>query len=113
MTRALRPRATSSLALAPATVTDRTAPLVLGLEPRVFRELVAARRIRHAVVGRRLVARVDDVLEALGLGDASSLDDERGESERPSASTVASAPRRAGVDAILARIGRTTRRAAS
>jgi hypothetical protein len=65
MTRPLRRRSTDSLAIAPATVSDRTAPLVLGLEPRVYRDLVARLRIRHARLGRRVIARVEDVLAAL------------------------------------------------
>jgi hypothetical protein len=94
--RPLRPRATSTIALAPATVTDRTAPLVLGLEPRVYRELVRAESIPHALVGRRLVCRVDDVLAALDLlaGATETTD----EAEAPP-------PRRTG-DRLLALIGR-------
>jgi hypothetical protein len=41
------------------------------LEPRTFREFIAQHRVRHARVGRRIVARVDDVLGALdGLSAA-------------------------------------------
>lgn len=65
MTRALRQRATSSLGIVPVTVTDRTCAAVLGLEPRVYRELVTRARIPHATIGRRVVTRVDDVLAAL------------------------------------------------
>jgi hypothetical protein len=64
MTRPTRTRATSGLAVAPVTVTDRTAPLVLGLEPRAYRELVTRWRVPHARIGRRVVARVEDVLAA-------------------------------------------------
>jgi hypothetical protein len=58
-------RATDAIAVSPATVTDRTAHLVLGLEPRSFRVLVASCGVRHVRVGRRLLARVDDILAAL------------------------------------------------
>src|SRR5258708_13158381 len=58
-------RTTASIAVAPATVTDRTAHLVLGLEPRGFRALVSSHGIRHVRVGRRLLVRVDDILDAL------------------------------------------------
>jgi hypothetical protein len=64
MTRPTRTRSTAALAVAPATVTDRTAPLVLGLEPRAYRELVSRLHVPHARIGRRVVARVDDVLAA-------------------------------------------------
>ncbi len=64
MTRPTRTRATSVLAVAPVTITDRTAPLVLGLEPRAYRELVTRFRVPHARIGRRIVARVEDVLAA-------------------------------------------------
>ena len=65
MTRALRPRATSSLAVSPLAVTDRTCAAVLGIEPRVFRELLVRESVSHARLGRRVVARVEDVLAAL------------------------------------------------
>ncbi len=103
MTRALRQRATSSLGIVPVTVTDRTCAAVLGLEPRVYRELVTRVRIPHATIGRRIVARVDDMLAALDRmaeGAAATPttpagDDGGGASERgPTA------------DEILARIGR-------
>jgi hypothetical protein len=58
-------RTTASIAVAPVTVTDRTAHLVLGLEPPALRALVSSRGIRHVRVGRRLLVRVDDILEAL------------------------------------------------
>lgn len=65
MARQLRPRATDGLAVAPVTVTDRTCAAVLGLEPRVFRAWLMAANVPHAHIGRRVVARVDDVLAAL------------------------------------------------
>ncbi len=60
MNRSTRARPTASLAVAPATVTDRTAPLVLG----AYREFVTRLAVPHARIGRRIVARVDDVLAA-------------------------------------------------
>jgi hypothetical protein len=107
VTRALKPRATANLAIAAVLVSDRTAPAVLGLEPRVFRWLLAHRHVRHEVLGRRVVARVDDVLEALGLGDVAGAELEAVENDKPSL-----APRpQTGADRILARIGRVRRSA--
>ena len=63
--RSLRARATASIVVAPATVTDRTCAAVLGLEPRAYRAWLAAAGIPHARIGRRVVARVDDVLAAV------------------------------------------------
>jgi hypothetical protein len=60
--RRLSPRATDALAVVPITVTDRTCALVLGLEPRVYRALVVRERIPHARLGRRMVARIEDIL---------------------------------------------------
>ena len=82
--RRLKSRATTELAVAPLTCTDRTAPVVFGLEPRAFREFVARERIAHARLGQRVIARVVDVLAALDRlrvtdGEepiASALDDE-------------------------------------
>jgi hypothetical protein len=77
--RQLRTRATSTISLAAVTVTDRTCALVLGLEPRVFRELVAREQIPHAVVGRRIVCRVEDVISALHLDGSERSDREEAE----------------------------------
>lgn len=97
--RRLQQRATSSISVAPTTVTDRTAPLVLGLEPRVFRELVASRNIPHARVGHRIVARIEDVLGSL---DALSAEQRSARAfGKPAAADL-----EAGVNAILAKIGR-------
>jgi hypothetical protein len=82
-TRPLKPRATSALAIVPVTVTDRTAPAVLGLEPRVFRELVARERIPHAVIGRRIVVAAQDVLDALGRIAARPVEAEVDEETEP------------------------------
>jgi len=97
--RALRPRATSSLSVVPALVSDLTAAAVVGLEPRQFREFLRVAGVPHAVVGRRAIARVDAVLEAVeklsrvpdGPGDAS---DETTSDHEPT------------IDQLLARIGR-------
>jgi len=108
MTRALRPRATAALAVAPATVTDRTAPLVLGLEPRAFRELVIDHHVRHARVGRgvgrRIIARLEDVLAVLDrLADDAAPAEDAPAPEEPSATSSD------GVDGVLAMIGRRRR----
>lgn len=63
--RNLRPRATADLAVKPVTVTDLTSAIVLGLEPRQFRELVASAKVPHTRLGHRVVCRVEDVLAAL------------------------------------------------
>jgi hypothetical protein len=47
------------------TFTDEHALAATGLEPRRFRELVKARGIPFARVGRRMVVRVDDWLRAV------------------------------------------------
>ena len=70
--RNLKPRATESLVVAPATVTDRSAPAVLGLDPRDFRVFVLRHRIPHVREGHRTVARVADVLEAIGRGGSAA-----------------------------------------
>jgi hypothetical protein len=100
VSRSLRPRVTSALAVAPATVTDLTSPVVLGLEPRCFRELLAREKIAHARIGRRVVARLEAVLAAV----------DRLSSEGASAPPGGSAPdtldEEPSADQILARIGR-------
>jgi hypothetical protein len=53
------------MAVAPVTVTDRTSALVLGIEPRAYRAFVVRERIPHARLGRRIVARIEDILAAL------------------------------------------------
>ena len=56
----------SSAALATAiVVSDATAPAVLGLTGRQFRAFLREHDVAHAKIGRRTVARVDRVLEAL------------------------------------------------
>jgi hypothetical protein len=79
-------------------VTDRTAPIVLGLEPRTFRDLVTRHQIRHTRIGRRVVARVEDVLAMLDrLASEDGAPD-----EMPGTATSSLS----GVDGVLARIGR-------
>ncbi len=63
--RHLRPRATSTIAIAAALVTDLTAPVVVGLEAWQFRQLVKDERIPHARVGQRVIAKVEDVVSAV------------------------------------------------
>jgi ligand-binding sensor domain-containing protein len=98
--RALRPRATSAIAVAPVTVTDLTAPIIFGLEPRQFRDLVRLENIEHARVGQRVVVRVDDVLEALARITARQK--VRGDDDTHIEQTSVESP----ADALLARIGR-------
>lgn len=101
--RKLRPRATGSLAVAPAAVSDRTAPLVLGLEPRAFRELVVRLHIRHVRIGRRVLATVADVLAA--LDGAASADQE----QAPVVPDGSADGDLASVDDFLGAIGRKRR----
>lgn len=103
--RPLRPRATAALVVAPVAVTDRTCAAVLGLEPRVFRELVARLRIRHATIGRRVIASVADVLAAL---ERAAVDDDAHLIEHDGADEH-DAP--GSVDELLARLGRKHRTA--
>jgi hypothetical protein len=99
--RNLRPRATAALPVQPLTVSDRTAPALVGLEPRAFRELLEREHVPHAKIGRRVVARVACVLEAvdrLSLGAPSAVE---------SASAVGEdATEEPSADQILARLGR-------
>jgi hypothetical protein len=107
-TRSARPRATSALSVAPATVTDRSCALVLGLEPRVFRALLTRFDIPCLHVGRRVVARVDAVLSAFdrvstAAGTTAAYDedpDQEGHHE------VAAPEPALSADAILLRLGR-------
>jgi hypothetical protein len=97
MSRALKPRATAALIIAPATVTDLSAPAVLGLEPRQFRDFLRIARVPHATAGQRVIARIDAVLAAIDrLAESSRGTDGKpdAEDDEPTA------------DAILARIGR-------
>ena len=107
--RPLRPRATSVRAIgAVEYVSDRTCDAVFGIEPRVFRDLVARRRVKHARIGRRVVARVVDVAKALGFDDEDGDREGKAASEPASGAAPAGAERR-GVDALLARLGRVRR----
>ena len=99
--RNLRPRATAAVPVQPLTVSDRTAPALVGLEPRAFRDLLEREHVPHARIGRRVVARVAFVLEAIDrlslevdatTETASAADDEA--DDEPTA------------DEILARLGR-------
>jgi hypothetical protein len=80
--------------VAPVTVSDLTAPAVLGLEPRSYRELLMREAVPHARLGHRVVARVEDVLEAL---------------DRIAGRGGEAVAEPSGTDRILARIGRTRR----
>jgi hypothetical protein len=102
--RALRPRATEALGVVPVTVTDRTAPAVLGLEPRTFRELVARLGVPHVTLGRRIVVPVAAMLEALE-GAAVDPAPRSGAAERDAADDDGEV----SVDGILAELGRRRR----
>lgn len=96
MVRKLRPRATSVLVVAPIAVTDLTAPAVLGIEARPFREWLVAANVPHTRRGKRVIALVADVVAAL---ERSSMGEPTEDGQ-----DVHEAPR--SVDALLARIGR-------
>lgn len=52
---------------APVVVSDQTSLDVLGMGPRQFRALIVERAIPHTTWKRHVFARLDDLLEALGL----------------------------------------------
>jgi len=99
VTRALKPRATSALTLQPEYVSHRTAPLVLGLEPRAFREWVAREHIPAVRIGKRLLVRLQDALAVLDR--ASGRDASQPAPEEPASA--------GGVDRVLALVGRSRR----
>jgi hypothetical protein len=94
--RPLRPKATDRLSITPALVTDRSCAVVLGLEPREYRELVTRENVPHARRGQRTICRVEDVLVAIDRLSSVSTD----------TPTDDAADEGLGVDGILARIGR-------
>lgn len=100
MKRTLRPRATSALAIAPLLVTDLTAPVAAGLEPRAFREFVVRAGIPHVRDGHRVIVRADVLLAAIdrlarsGASATESAPASSAEEDEPSA------------DELLRRIGR-------
>ncbi len=63
--RPIRARATEALAAMPALVSDLTAPLLVGIEPRHFREFLSRERVPHARVGHRVIARMEHVVAAI------------------------------------------------
>lgn len=99
MKRALKPKITANLAVAPALVTDLSAPAVIGLEPRSYRAFLKSESVPHAIVGRRVVARLDHILAAVDRlaqrqREDAPLDRAVDEDDSPS------------VDELLSRIGR-------
>jgi hypothetical protein len=61
----MRPDDPRVLAVAAAMVSDRSG--FADLTPRAFRQTVKRKGIRFAIVGRRMVVRLDDLLVSLGL----------------------------------------------
>lgn len=95
--RNLRPRATGALIAAVATVSDLTAPLVVGLDGRPYRELLDRENVPHAHIGKRVIARLEHVLEAI----------DRIAARTDHAKSLESTPQPARTaDDVLARIGR-------
>jgi hypothetical protein len=91
--RPLRAKTTASLSVAPVIVSDESAAVVVGLEPRQFREFVVRHQIPHARDGRRLLVRVDSLLAAM----------ERIESSAPAPAPEGEVE---SADDILRRLGR-------
>ena len=95
MNRVLRPRATAAVSVAPPLVSDLTAPHLVGLDGRPFRDFLRAAKIPHAIVGRRVLARLELVVEAVDrLAATGSTETPETSEDEPNA------------EAILARIGR-------
>jgi hypothetical protein len=94
--RAVRPRATEVLAVTPVYVSDLTAPVLVGLEPRQFRELVVALGIPHVRRGHRVLVAVDKLRAAMDGAEAAT----------PTPTTVAHATPEMTADEILASLGR-------
>lgn len=100
--RRLRQRATASICVAPLFVSDLTAPIAVGLEPRQFRDLVRDLEIPHIVYGQRLLVEAEDLRAALAvrasskaIADYDARSPEAREYDEPQS-----------VDAVLARLGR-------
>jgi hypothetical protein len=100
VSRAIRQRATDRVAVAPVAVSDRTCAALLGLEPRAFRELLSREDVPCIRVGRRVLARVEDVEAVLCrlAGQAVHVDDDE-------------TPQPRGVEAVLRLVGREKERA--
>jgi hypothetical protein len=62
--RALKPKTTDALAIAPVLISDESAPAACGLTSRRFRELIAKHKIPCVRDGHRVLVRARD-LEAL------------------------------------------------
>jgi hypothetical protein len=92
--RALRPRATEALTVAPLLISDRNCAHVMGIDPRDLREKIAP-HVRHARLGNRIVFRVEDVLAFIA-----QLSEPRAGDERTVSDDLG------GADGVLARIGR-------
>lgn len=92
MSRPLAPRATDRITVGPVAVSDRTCGSLLGVEPRVFRALLAREGVPVVRIGRRVLARVEDIEAALCrlAGQTVDVEDER--------------PR--GADGVLRLVGR-------
>jgi hypothetical protein len=54
----------------PILVSQKTSAATLGLPPKTFLRIVRERGIRHSVVHRLVLVRLDDLLQALGLTEA-------------------------------------------
>jgi hypothetical protein len=96
--RALRPRATESVVVAPVAITDLTAPHVVGLEPRAFRELVADLGIPHVRRGHRTLVDVEVFRRAIAAAAGSDAPSMASAEERDAPRSTASS--------LLHRLGR-------
>lgn len=91
-----RPGARPEPALVAPVVTDATAPALLGMSARAFRDAVARQRIPHVRIGARVVVLVADLGE---LARAPARDDASGVLPRDDDAEL-------DVDAVLASVGR-------
>ena len=100
--RLLRPRQTRGLAVAPVVVTDLSAPAVVGLEQRSFREFVRDLKIPHVRRGQRILVDVEVLREVLASASTREVDD-------AAAGTEGDADDKQGPTAseLLQRLGRT------
>lgn len=57
------------LAVEPLLVSDQSAPAVVGLDPRAFRELVRKNKIPHVVAGHRMLVRARDLVALVVRGE--------------------------------------------
>jgi len=103
--RALRPRVTDSVGIAPLYVSDLTAPIAVGLEPRQFRAFVAESGVPHVKRGHRILVATEKLRAALERAEQTS-DAASANSGTVEPSTTAGDESNLTADELLARLGR-------